>query len=163
MLAYVIYQSIDWPGLSTAIATCIITALTTIGSSRQKQFLRLGGVLLGGVLFGIGAQCFLLTGFDSITGFTILFAVVTAICAWIAISSTRLSYLGVQAALAFYLINLQEFTIQSSLAVARDRLVGVTPRSDVHVAGLRSPVGEECFAGDAGLVYAQPAVPGKPD
>ena len=126
MLAYMIYQSIAWPGLSTAIATCIITALTTIGSSRQKQFLRLGGVLLGGLLFGIGAQCFLLTGFDSITGFTILFAVVTAICAWIAISSTRLSYLGVQAALAFYLINLQEFTLQSSLAVARDRLVGVT-------------------------------------
>lgn len=126
MLAYVVYQSINWPGLSTSVATCIITALTTIGSSRQKQFLRLGGVLLGGVIFGIGAQCFLLTQLDSITGFTCLFAVVTAICAWIAISSARLSYLGVQAALAFYLINLQEFTIQSSLAVARDRLVGVT-------------------------------------
>jgi len=126
MLAYMVYQSINWPGLSTSVATCIITALTTIGSSRQKQFLRLGGVLLGGVIFGIGAQCFLLTQLDSISGFSILFAVVTAICAWIAISSARLSYLGVQAALAFYLINLQEFTIQSSLAVARDRLVGVT-------------------------------------
>lgn len=125
MLAYVIYQSIDWPGLSTAIATCLITALTTIGSSRQKQFLRLGGVLLGGVIFGIGAQCFLLTELDSIAGFTILFVVVTAVCAWIGIASSRLSYLGVQAALAFYLINLQEFTIQSSLAVARDRMVGV--------------------------------------
>lgn len=125
LLAYVIYQSVAWPGLSTAIATCLITALTTIGSSRQKQFLRLGGVLLGGVIFGIGAQCFLLTEFESITGFTILFAVVTAICAWIGSASSRLSYLGVQAALAFYLINLQEFTIQSSLAVARDRMVGV--------------------------------------
>ena len=125
MLAYVIYQSIDWPGLSTAIATCLITALTTIGSSRQKQFLRLGGVLLGGVIFGIGAQCFVLTFLDSIAGFTILFVVVTAICAWIGVASSRLSYLGVQAALAFYLINLQEFTIQSSLAVARDRMVGV--------------------------------------
>ena len=46
MLAYVIYQSVAWPGLSTAIATCIITALSTIGSSRQKQFLRLGGCCL---------------------------------------------------------------------------------------------------------------------
>lgn len=126
MLAYVVYQSINWPGLSTSVATCIITALTTIGSSRQKQFLRLGGVLLGGVIFGIGAQCFLLTHLDSIAGFTVLFAAVTAVCAWIGISSSRLSYLGVQAALAFYLINLQEFTIQYSLAVARDRLVGVT-------------------------------------
>ena len=43
----------------------------------------------------------------------------------LAVASSRLSYLGVQAALAFYLINLQEFTIQSSLAVARDRMVGV--------------------------------------
>ena len=50
---------------------------------------------------------------------------VTAICAWIGSASPRLSYLGVQAALAFYLINLQEFAIQSSLAVARDRMVGV--------------------------------------
>ncbi len=126
MLAYVVYQSINWPGLSTSVATCIITALTTIGSSRQKQFLRLGGVVLGGVIFGIGAQCFVLTHLDSITGFTVLFAVVTAVCAWIGIASSRLSYLGVQAALAFYLINLQEFTLQYSLAIARDRLVGVT-------------------------------------
>jgi len=126
VLAYVVYQSIDWPGLSTSVATCIITALTTLGSSRQKQFLRLGGVVLGGLVFGIGAQCFVLTHLESITGFTILFAVVTAVCAWIAIASPRLSYLGIQAALAFYLINLQEFAIQPSLAVARDRLVGVT-------------------------------------
>ena len=53
------------------------------------------------------------------------FAVVTAISAWISTSSARLSYLGVQLALAFYVINLQEFTIQTSLAVARDRVVGV--------------------------------------
>jgi multidrug resistance protein MdtO len=126
LLAYVTYQSIDWPGLSTSIATCIITALTTIGASRQKEYLRLGGVVLGGVIFGFGAQCFVLPYLDSITGFTILFAGVTAISAWIATGSSRISYLGVQAALAFYLINLQEFTIQSSLAVARDRLAGVT-------------------------------------
>ena len=41
MASYIIYTAIDWPGLSTSIATCIITALSTIGSSRQKQFLRL--------------------------------------------------------------------------------------------------------------------------
>jgi multidrug resistance protein MdtO len=126
MLAYVTYQSINWPGLSTSIATCIITALTTIGASRQKQFLRLGGVALGGVIIGIGAQCFILPYLDSITGFTVVFAVANALFAWISTATPRLSYLGVQAALAFYLINLQEFTIQSSLAIARDRLVGVT-------------------------------------
>ncbi len=125
MLAYVAYQAIDWTGLSTAVPTCIITALSTIGSSRQKQFLRLGGAIIGGFIFGMGAQVFVLPYLDGITGFTVLFAVVTAISAWIAVATPRLSYLGVQLALAFYLINLQEFAIQSSLAIARDRVVGV--------------------------------------
>jgi multidrug resistance protein MdtO len=125
MLAYVVYQAVDWTGLSTAIPTCIITALSTIGSSRQKQFLRLGGAIIGGFIFGMGAQVFVLPYLDGIAGFTVLFAVVTAISAWIATATPRLSYLGVQLALAFYLINLQEFAIQSSLAIARDRVVGV--------------------------------------
>jgi multidrug resistance protein MdtO len=125
MAGYIIYTAIDWPGLSTSIATCIITALSTIGSSRQKQFLRLGGAIIGGFIFGMGAQVFVLPYLDSITGFTLLFMFVTAISSWIATSSPRLSYLGVQLALAFYLINLQEFTIQTSLAIARDRVCGV--------------------------------------
>ncbi len=125
MAGYIIYTAIDWPGLSTSIATCIITALSTIGSSRQKQLLRLGGAIVGGIIFGMGAQIFVLPYLDSITGFTLLFMVVTAISSWIATASPRISYLGVQLALAFYLINLQEFTIQTSLAIARDRVFGV--------------------------------------
>jgi multidrug resistance protein MdtO len=125
LLAYVAYTAVDWPGLSTAVATCIITALSTIGASRQKQFLRLGGAIIGGFVFGMGAQVFVLPHLDSITGFAVLFGIVTAIAAWIGTSSPRLSYLGIQLALAFYLINLQEFAIQSSLSIARDRVVGV--------------------------------------
>jgi multidrug resistance protein MdtO len=125
MACYIIYTAIDWPELSTSIATCIITALSTIGSSRQKQLLRLGGAIIGGIIFGMGAQVFVLPYLDSITGFTLLFMLVTAISSWIATASPRLSYLGVQLALAFYLINLQEFTIQTSLSIARDRVFGV--------------------------------------
>jgi multidrug resistance protein MdtO len=40
-------------------------------------------------------------------------------------SSPRLSYMGIQVALAFYLINLSEFKMQTSLEVARDRVVGI--------------------------------------
>lgn len=125
LLAYVAYTALDWPGLSTSVATCIITALSTIGASRQKQFLRLGGTIIGGFVFGMGAQVFVLPYLDSITGFAILFAIVTAIAGWIGTASPRLSYLGIQLALAFYLINLQEFAMQSSLSIARDRVVGV--------------------------------------
>src|SRR5215467_8083890 len=73
----------------------------------------------------MGAQAFVLPYLDSITGFTVLFAAVTAISAWIATSTPRLSYLGVQVAFAFYLIHLQEFAPQTSLSIARDRVVGV--------------------------------------
>ncbi len=125
MACYATYTAIDWPGLSTSVATCFITALSTIGSSRQKQVLRLGGALIGGVVFGMGAQVFVLPYLDTITGFGLLFALVTGIAAWVSSSSSKLSYLGVQIALAFYLINMQEFTIQISLAIARDRVFGV--------------------------------------
>jgi multidrug resistance protein MdtO len=107
------------------VLTCFITALSTIGSSRQKQVLRLGGAFIGGIVFGMGAQVFVLPYLDTIAGFTVLFAVVTAISAWIQTASARLSYLGVQLALAFYLINLQEFAIPTSLSIARDRVFGV--------------------------------------
>jgi multidrug resistance protein MdtO len=125
MVCYVTYTAIDWPGLNTSVVTCFITALSTIGSSRQKQVLRLAGTFIGGVIFGMGAQVFVLPYVDSITGFTVLFAVVTAISAWIATASAKLSYLGVMIALSFYLIHLQEFAIQTSLAIARDRVFGV--------------------------------------
>jgi len=124
VLSYSVYIAIDWRGLSTCIPTCIITALSTIGSSRQKQFLRLGGAIIGGIIIGFGAQIFILP-YLGLTGFTVLFALVTALSAWIATASPRLSYLGVQLALAYYLINLQEFAFQTSLSIARDRVFGV--------------------------------------
>ena len=124
-LCYVTYNALFWPGIATAITTCYLTALTTIGASHQKQFLRFAGALIGGFLIGIGAQVFILPGIDSIGGFVVLFIAVAVLSAWIATSSPRLSYLGLQIAAAFCLMNLEEFKFQSSLAVARDRVVGI--------------------------------------
>lgn len=123
--AYIIYNAIDWPGISTAVTTCLLTALSTIGSSRQKQVLRFTGAAVGGFVFGMGAQIFVLPYVDTIFGFTLLFAAVTTVAAWFMTCSPRLSYFGLQLALAFYLINLQEFAVVTSLSVARDRVVGV--------------------------------------
>jgi multidrug resistance protein MdtO len=122
---YMLYNFIAWPGISTSVSTCLLTGLTTIGASRQKQVLRLTGALAGGVVIGMGSQIFVLPHIDSIAGFAVLFALVTAVASWIATSSPRLSYFGVQVAFAYYLINLQEFAFQTSLSIARDRVVGV--------------------------------------
>jgi multidrug resistance protein MdtO len=122
---YVLYNGLAWPGISTAVTTCLLTALSTIGTSRQKQMLRIAGAIVGGFVIGMGSQIFILPYIDSIGGFLVLFALVTAVSSWFMTSGPRLSYFGVQLALAFYLIHLQEFTIQTSLALARDRVVGV--------------------------------------
>jgi multidrug resistance protein MdtO len=124
-LCYMIYNSVAWPGISTAVTTCLLTALSTVGSSRQKQALRFAGAIVGGFFFGMVAQIAILPYLDSIAGFTVLFIAVSAVGAWFATSSPRLAYFGVQIIVAFYLINLQEFREQISLGVARDRVVGI--------------------------------------
>jgi multidrug resistance protein MdtO len=124
-LCYLIYSGKAWPGISTAITTCFLTALSTIGSSHQKQLLRISGAIVGGVFLGIGAEVFILPRLDSIAGFTLVFLAVTVPSAWIMTSSPRLSYFGVQIVVAFYLINLSEFAVQTSLVPARDRVIGI--------------------------------------
>jgi len=124
-LCYIIYNGVDWPGISTAVTTCFLTALSTVGSSRQKQVLRISGAVVGGFLIGMGSQIFILPYLDSIAGFTILFVVLTAFASWFMTSSPRLSYFGVQIGVAFCLIHLNSSAIEPSLSIARDRVVGI--------------------------------------
>jgi multidrug resistance protein MdtO len=124
-ICYFTYELLDWRGISTSVTTCVVTALSNVGTSRQKQLLRLAGAAVGGFIFGIGSQAFVLPNVDSIAGFALVFAGVTAVGAWCATASQRFSYFGIQLALAFYLVHLQEFKIETSLAIARDRVVGI--------------------------------------
>jgi len=124
-ICYVLYNALDWPGISTSVLTCIVTALSTIGNSLQAQFLRLAGFVVGGLVLGISAQILILPGIDSVFGFALFIAAGTAIAAWFATSSPRLSFFGVQMALAFYFVNLQDYQIQTDLTIARDKVIGV--------------------------------------
>jgi multidrug resistance protein MdtO len=123
-LCYIFYTAAAWPEISTSVTTCLLTALTTVGASRQKQILRFSGALVGGAL-SIGAQVFILPHLDSIAGFTVLFVAVSSAAGWVLASGPRLSYFGAQVAVAFYLVNLLEFKFQTSLLVARDRVLGI--------------------------------------
>ena len=102
----------------------MLTALTTIGASHQKQVLRFSGAMAGGAI-GIASQVFVLPQVDSIFGFTVLFLAVTIVAAWVTTSGPRLSYFGIQLAAAFYFVNLDQYNIQTSLVPARDRVVGI--------------------------------------
>ena len=122
---YLIYNGVDWAGLNTALATCLITAVISVGASRQKQFLRVLGALFGAVCLGMATQVFLLPHMASISEFTVLFVAVTALSSWIATSSARLSFAGLQTAFAFYITQLRTFGPQTSLTVARDDVAGI--------------------------------------
>ncbi len=123
-VCYFLYNALDWPGIFVSVLTCIITALSTIGASLQAQFLRLAGFIVGGLVLGISAQILILPGIDSVFGFALFFAAGSAIAAWFATSSPRLSFFGVQIALAFYFVNLTDFQIQTDLTIPRDRVIG---------------------------------------
>ena len=123
---YFIYNSIDWPGMGVPVMlTCFLTAVSTIGTSRQRQVLRFAGFVVGGLLIGMSAQVFILPYLDSITGFTLLFILVTALAAWFMTSSPRLSFFGLQLGAVYFVINMQKFARETSLSVARDRVAGV--------------------------------------
>jgi multidrug resistance protein MdtO len=56
ILCYIIYSSLAWPEISTSLNCCLLTALTTIGASRQKQVLRFTGALTDGMTAGPSAK-----------------------------------------------------------------------------------------------------------
>jgi multidrug resistance protein MdtO len=124
-VCYILYNALEWPGISTSIITCVVTALSTIGASHQRQFLRLAGYVGGRLIIGIPAQILILPYIDSVFQFALFFAAGTAIAAWFATSGPRLSYFGLQMVLPFYFINLSGFQAQTDLVVARDAVIGV--------------------------------------
>src|SRR6202042_64700 len=106
---YVIYNAIDWPGMAIPVMlTCFLTAVSTIGTSRQRQALRFAGFLVGGLVIGMSAQVFILPYIDSIVGFTVFFMLVTALAAWFMTSSPRLSFFGLQLGAVFFVININQ-------------------------------------------------------
>lgn len=125
-ICYLTWVGLGWPGLGVCTVTCVIAApLSTPGSSRQRLTTRLLGLLTGGVICGVGSQVFTLPSVDSIVGFTLPFAAVSAGAAWIATASPRLSYFGRQMALAYYLTMFQTWGATATLGTSRDRLMGI--------------------------------------
>jgi uncharacterized membrane protein YccC len=125
-ICYVFWSGLDWPGLGVSTVTCVIAAPIAIpGSSRQRLTTRLAGLFFGGVICGIGSEIFVLPRVDSIVGYTVPFAAVSAVAAWFATSSPRLAYFGRQMALAYYITIFQGFGVSTSLVASRDRLTGI--------------------------------------
>jgi len=124
MIVYSVYTMLDWPGLRTSIVTCFFVALGSIGETVHKLVLRLSGAIIGGLIAGLSIV-FVLPHFTDIGQLCALTAVVALFAGWVATSSERLSYAGLQIAFAFFLGLLQTYSPATDLTVLRDRVVGI--------------------------------------
>jgi multidrug resistance protein MdtO len=124
MIVYSVYTMLDWPGLLTSIVTVFFVALGSVGETVHKLVLRLSGAIVGGLLAGLSIV-FLLPHFTDIGQLCALTAAVALFAGWVATSSERLSYAGMQIALAFFMGVLQTYSPANDLTVLRDRVVGI--------------------------------------
>jgi multidrug resistance protein MdtO len=123
-LCYILYHALDYPEISTAVTTVLVTGLTSSGAMKQKLAHRLVGAIVGGLLLGLGSIVFLFPHMDSITALSGLVAAVTFIAAWSA-AGRRFGYVGLQIAFSFFAVTLATSSAPTELAPARDRLVGI--------------------------------------
>ena len=124
MIVYSVYTMLDWPGLLTSIVTVFFVALGSVGETVHKLTLRISGAIIGGLLAGLSIV-FLIPHFTDIGQLCALTAVVALFAGWVATSSERLSYAGMQIALAFFMGVLQTYSPANDLTVLRDRIVGI--------------------------------------
>ena len=125
LACYLVYMSVGWTGLGASTTTCVLTALSNTGASRHKQLMRFAGVILGACVIGFATQAVILPQIDSLFEFTVLFALVISLGAWVGTSGPRIAYAGAQIVLAYDLVNLNRFTITTSLVPARDTVLGI--------------------------------------
>ncbi|MCS0501941.1 FUSC family protein [Ancylobacter mangrovi] len=124
VICYVVYTGIDWQGIHTAMITCYVAALGTTGETVHKLGLRITGCLIGAAM-GVGSILFVMPHLQSIGGLMALVLAGTLVGGWVSSGNERISYGGVQIALAFLLTVVQGFGPTLDLGTARDRIFGI--------------------------------------
>jgi len=124
MFCYILYSGIDWSGIHTAFITVIFIALESTQATLYKGLLRIVGCVIGGA-FSLFSIIFLIPHMETIASLIVLVAAVSAIAAWVATGSERISYAGFQIAFAFFLSMFQGYAPDTDLDKIRDRVVGI--------------------------------------
>ncbi|MDD2768614.1 MAG: FUSC family protein [Methylococcus sp.] len=124
ILCALIVQALAWPGIETAILTCLVVAQTSLGADYRQSLLRFSGAALGGLCayaYALAAQ----PAIDTIVGFAFATAPVFALAAWIAAGSPRIAYMGKQIGYSFAIFVLHDLGPVTDLYLLRDRVLGI--------------------------------------
>jgi len=124
ILCALIIESLGWPGINTAIPTCLVAAQTSLGADYRLSLLRLSGAVAGGLCAYFYVWIFQ-SQLDTIAGFAVATAPFWALAAWISAGSERIAYLGRQLGFSFATFVLHDFGQVTDLSVPRDRVIGI--------------------------------------
>ncbi|MEO4044823.1 FUSC family protein [Hoeflea sp. CAU 1731] len=124
VICYLLYTGLHWDGIHTAMITCYVAALGSTGETVRKLALRIMGCLIGAAM-GALALLFIMPSLTSIGGLMLLVFAGVFIAGWVSSGNERISYVGVQIALAFLLTILNGFGPSFEFSQASDRIVGI--------------------------------------
>ncbi|MBY8978037.1 FUSC family protein [Rhodobacteraceae bacterium NNCM2] len=124
VVCYLVYTGLQWDGIHTAMITCYVAALGTTGETVRKLTLRIVGCLVGAAL-GAASLIFVMPHLTSVGGLMALVFCGVFVGAWVSSGSERISYAGVQVALAFLLTTLNGFGPSFEFSQASDRIYGI--------------------------------------
>jgi multidrug resistance protein MdtO len=124
MIGYLFYTASDYYGIHTVFYTPLIIALASTGATVHKGFLRIVGCSIGGAL-GLICSIWVIPRFETLGTFLFIVFCVHGLAAWIAVGDDRISYIGLQIALAFDLGFLQGYGPPDSIDPIRDRFIGI--------------------------------------
>jgi uncharacterized membrane protein YccC len=124
ILGYLFYTASDYYGIHTVFYTPLIIALANTGATIHKGFLRIVGCIIGGAL-GLICSIWVIPRFETLATFLFIVFCVHGLAAWIAVGNDRISYVGLQLALAFDLGFLQGYGPPENIDPLRDRFIGI--------------------------------------
>ncbi len=137
VICYVLMHATQWSALLTAAVTTVLVSQTSIGATVQKSLLRLGGSALGGAA-GLAVIVAVMPNIENLGSLLVVAGLGFAGAAWIAVGSSRISYMGLQAGMAFAMCVTDPSGPTTNLTIGRDRvlaiLIGVLVMMIVDVA-----------------------------
>lgn len=118
------WQAFRWPNGGTILASALIVNLPDVGSSARKAITRVYGLLLG-LLCALLCTLLVVRYVETIFGYGLAVFLVLMCFGYLCGASTRVNYVGFQAAISFVLTFIGDDQQSVSLDALRTRFVGL--------------------------------------
>ena len=123
--ALLLVASMHWSSVgATAVVTCVLVMLPTIGATVSKSIQRIAGAACGAVV-GVATVAVIAPNTTDVTPLLIMVAIVGFVAQWVMMARWDLSYTGMQFAFAFAITALAFNPPTADIDPAIDRVFGI--------------------------------------